>query len=324
MKRREFITLLGGAVAWPFAVHAQQVMPVIGFLHGGEKESFGHLVAAFRQGLSESGYNEGKDVAIESRWANSQYDLLPGFAADLVRREVAVLVAGTPIAALAAKQATRTIPVVFILGSDPVKDGLVSSLSRPGGNITGATFFSNLLSAKRIELLHQLVPNAKVLAVLLNPRNANADWETNEAQKAASTLGLQLVFLEATTESDIDKSFANLKQQHADALLITSDALFTSRREQIAELAARYSIPTSYASREQATVGALMSYGANVGNTYRVGGNYVGRILNGEKPADLPVQQPTKFDLVINMRTAKALGLTVPNSVQLLADEVIE
>jgi putative ABC transport system substrate-binding protein len=280
--------------------------------------------AAFRQGLDETGYVEGRNVAIEYRWANGQYNQLPALAADLVRRQVAVIAAGATAAALAVKQATTSIPIVFILGSDPVRDGLVASLSRPGGNITGATIFTNLLAAKRLELLHQLVPNANIIAVLLNPKNAIVELEKNEMQEAARALGLQLVILQASTGHEIDGSFANLVQQRAGALLVGGDVLFNDRREQIAELAARHAVPTSCADRQEVVAGGLMSYSASIIDTFHQAGKYVGRILKGEKPADLPVQQPTKFEFVINMKTAKALGLTVSNSMQLLADEVIE
>jgi putative ABC transport system substrate-binding protein len=325
MRRREFFILAGGAAVWPLTARAQQpAMPVIGFLEGGSQEAYGHIVPAFKQGLSEAGYIEGKNVTIEYRWGNAQYGQLPALVADLVRHQPAVIAAGTAVAAIAAKQAITSIPIVFVVGSDPVRDGLVASLNRPGGNITGVTVFANLLSAKRFELLHQLVPNAKVYAVLVNPRNANAASETNEAQKAADILGLQLVFLKASTEDDIDKAFASLTQQPADALLVSGDVLFTAQRDQIAELALHHLLPTSVVYREQAAAGALMSYSASLDDTFRVAGNYVGRILKGEKPADLPVQQASKFEFVINLKTAKALGLTVPQALLATADEVIE
>ena len=325
MKRREFIALVGGAAAsWSLNARAEQsTSPVIGFLTGGSARISSFLVA-FRQGLKETGFTEGQNLAVEYRWANGQYDQLPVLVADLVRRQVAVLAVITPVAALAAKQATTSIPIVFGLGSDPVKDKLVTSLNRPGGNITGATFFSNLLAAKRLELLPELVRNAKVFAMLLNPKNPNAEFEMSEARKAASALGLQLVLLKAITKGDIDNTFANLRQQHVDPLLIAGDAFFLNQREQIAELAARNGVPTSFTDREEAVAGGLMSYGASIADTFRQVGNYAGRVLKGEKPADLPVQQPSKFELVINMKTAKLLGLTIPNSMQLLADEVIE
>jgi putative ABC transport system substrate-binding protein len=325
VRRREFITLLGGAtVAWPLTAGAQQpAMPVIGYLSGASSEGQTDTTAAFRLGAQRDGV-EGKNVTIEYRWANAQYEQLPLLAADLVHRPVAVIATSTPVAALAAKEATTSIPIVFVTGSDPVRDGLVVSLARPGGNMTGATFFSNLLAAKRIELLHQFVPNASAVAVLLNPKNLNFEPEKNETQEAARALGLQLVLLRASTEREIDEGFANLSQQRAGALLVSGDVLFSDRREQIAELAARGAVPTCFANRLQAVAGGLMSYGARNTDTFRQAGNYVGRILKGEKPADLPIQQPSKFEFVINLNTAKALGLTVSNSMQLLADEVIE
>jgi putative ABC transport system substrate-binding protein len=277
MQRRKFIILLGSAaVTWPLAALAQQPgIPVIGVLNGGSAEGISHLVEAFRQGLKETGFTEGQNLAVQYRWANGQYDRLPELAADLVRRQVAVLAVSTPVAALAAKQATTSIPIVFALGSDPVKDKLVASLNRPGGNITGATFFSNLLASKRFELLKELVPNAKVIAMLLNPKNTNAEFEITEAQAAASALGLQIISLKATTEGDIENAFAILPQQRVDALLIAGDALFLNQRKQIAELAGRNGVPTSFPNRDQAVAGGLMSYGASITDTWRQVGNYV-------------------------------------------------
>jgi putative ABC transport system substrate-binding protein len=325
VKRREFITLLGGAAAWPVGARAQQpTIPVIGFVHGGSQHGQENAIVAFEQGLGETGYVAGKNVTVEYRWAEGQYDQLLKLAADLVRRQVTVIATGTPVAALAAKQATTSIPVVFALGSDPVRDGLVASLNQPGGNITGATFFNNLLVAKRMELLHQIVPNTKKIAVLLNPKNANSELETNDSRMAARALGLELVLLRASSEDEIDKSFANLVDQRAAAMLVSGDVLFTTQRKQIAELAMHYAVPTSSAARLQAVAGGLMSYGASISDTFRQTGNYVGRILKGEKAANLPVMQPTKFDLVINLKTAKALGLEVPPSLIARADEVIE
>jgi putative ABC transport system substrate-binding protein len=331
MRRREFITLLGGslvgsaAASWPRAARAQQpAMPAIGYLSGGRLEGQTDTTAAFKQGLSETGYIEGKNVAIEYRWANGQYEQLPALAADLVHHQVAVIATVTPVAALAAKQATTSIPIVFTTGSDPVRDGIVPSLNRPGGNITGATFFSNLLTAKRLELLHQLIPNANVIAVLLNPKNLNAELEKKETQEAARALGLQLVPVQASTAREIDDLFANLAQQHVGGVLASGDVLFSDRRQQIAELAVRHTVPTCFAGRLQVVAGGLMSYGARNTDTFRQAGNYVGRILKGEKPSELPVQQPTKFEFVINLKTAKALGLTIPHNLLVLADEVIE
>jgi putative ABC transport system substrate-binding protein len=331
MRRREFITLVGGslvggaATSWPRAARAQQpAMPAIGYLSGGRLEGQTDTTAAFKQGLSETGYIEGKNVAIEYRWANGQYEQLPALAADLVHHQVAVIATVTPVAALAAKQATTSIPIVFTTGSDPVRDGIVPSLNRPGGNITGATFFSNLLTAKRLELLHQLVPNANVIAVLLNPKNLNVELEKKETQEAARALGLQLVPVQASTEREIDDLFANLAQQHVGGVLASGDVLFSDRRQQIAELAVRHTVPTCFAGRLQVVAGGLMSYGARNTDTFCQAGNYVGRILKGEKPSELPVQQPTKFEFVINLKTAKALGLTIPHNLLVLADEVIE
>jgi putative tryptophan/tyrosine transport system substrate-binding protein len=322
MTRRAFITLLGGAAAWPVVARAQQpVIPTVGFLAGGFEKTTGPIIEAYKRGLLDTGYIEGKNVTTEYRWANTQYDQLPALAADLVRHQVAVIAPVNPLAALAAKHATTSIPIVFGLGSDPVRDGLVASLNRPGGNITGATFFSDLLFAKRLDLFYRLIPNATVVGVLLNPRDANVELERSQTQEAARLLGLQLVFLQATSEREIDEAIASLIQQRAAALMVSADPTFYAHREQIAELALRNKIPTSCPQREQ---GCLMSYGAPMLETYRQAGNYVGRILKGEKPADLPVQQPTKFDLAINLKTAKAIGLVVPTSILLHADEVIE
>jgi putative ABC transport system substrate-binding protein len=314
MRRRDFITLIGcAAAAWPLAARAQQpAMPVIGLLSGTDRDA--RQLAAIWRGLNEAGYVEGRNVAIEYR--------LPALVADLIRRQVTVIATVTPVAALAAKQATTSIPIVFALGSDPVKDGLVASLNRPGGNVTGATFFGNLLAAKRTELLHQLVADAKVFAVLLNPKNANVELEKSDTQQAVRALGLHLVLVQASTEDEIDKSFADL--QGATALLVSGDARFYDRRRQIAELAVRHAIATCLPYREQAVAGGLMSYGADITDTFRQAGNYVGRILQGEKPADLPVQQPTKFEFVINLQTARLLGLDVPPMLLARADEVIE
>jgi putative ABC transport system substrate-binding protein len=324
MRRRDFITLLGAAAAWPLAARAQQpTMPVIGQLHGVAQPS--DYAVAFRQGLAEAGFIEGRNVTIRERGAEGQYDRLPALAAELVRDRVAVIVASTPVAALAAKAATTTIPIVFELGSDPVKDGLVASLARPGGNVTGVTFFANLLTAKRLELLHDMVPSAGAIGFLLNPTNADAEPELREAEAAAQTLGLRLVVAKATTVEAIDDAFAEFVRQQIVALLIAGDAyLNLSRIHQIAALALRHAIATCGAVRSTVTSGALASYGANRAESLRQSGIYVGRVLRGEKPADLPVLQPTKFEIAINLATAKALGLSINRELLLRADEVIE
>jgi len=325
LKRRKFFTLLGGAAALPLAARAQQTaMPVIGFLNSASLEPNRNLVEAFVQSLRQGGYVEGTNIVIEYRWANGQYDRLPALAAELVQRQVAVIAAAAPVAALAAQKATRSIPIVFGLGSDPVKDGLVASLGRPSGNITGATFFSNLLAAKRVGLLHQLVPNSKIFATLLNPKNANIELEKRDTQEATRALGLELVIVQATTAREIDDSVDSVFQQRAGALLVSGDAFLLNQSDQIAKLAMRYVLPTCFAFRESAAAGGLMSYGADRNDTWRQVGNYVGRILKGETPGELPVQQPTQFDFVINMQTAKVLGLDITPTLLALADEVIE
>ena len=326
MKRREFITLVGAVAAWPVAARAQQALPVVGYLDVTSALSgLDPNLQIFRQGLNEAGFIEGKNVAIEYRSANGQYDRLPALAADLVRRQVTVITANSPVVALAAKAATTTIPIVFSLGSDPVKDGLVANLNRPGGNITGVTFFANVLLAKRLDLLHELLPNAAVIAVLLNPSNTGAERDLNEIQIAARALGVRLVVLRAATENEIDTALANVVQQGASALFVSADAFFnTVARDRILALAARQAIPVSFAIRSAAAAGALMSYGASIAEVYRQFGMYTGRILKGEKPAEMPVQQPTRFEFVLNLKTAKALGLTISRDMLLVADEVIE
>jgi putative ABC transport system substrate-binding protein len=323
MRRRELIALVGGAITWPVRVRAQQPsIPIIGFLSSRSEIDSAFSVAAFRQALNEAGYAEGRNVSIAYRWADGQYDRLPKLAADLVSRQVAVIFAGGP-AAHAAKAATTMIPIVFLTGEDPVKFGLVASLNRPGGNITGVRF-NAMVGSKRLELLHDLVPNATMVAFLANPKFPSAESETREAQATARALGLNLIVLNASREHEIDVAFATLVEQHVGALIITGDPLFVSRRDKIVALAARYAVPTIYVQREFAVAGGLIGYGTNITDAYRQVGMYAGRILNGIKPSDLPVLQPTKFDLVINLKTAKALGLTVPDKLLALADEVIE
>ena len=326
IRRREFITLLGGAAAWPLAVGAQQAaMPVIGFLGGGSPDAFAHVVDAFRQGLYETGFAEGQNVTIEYRWAEGQYDRLPALVADLIRQKSAVIVAtGGDVGVRAAKKAATAIPIVFTSGSDPVAAGFVSSLNRPGGNVTGVSLFVSVLEGKKLELLRELVPMAAVIGFLVNPNNPRADVDTADMQAAARALGKLLLILKADGEHDFDAVFTNLAQQRVDALVVHTEPFFLSRRDHLVELAARYSIPTIYGLREFAAAGGLISYGTKLSDSYRQVGIYTGRILKGEKPADLPVMQPTKFEFVINLKAAKALGLTVPTSLLVRADEVIE
>jgi putative ABC transport system substrate-binding protein len=326
MRRRDFITLVGGAAAaWPLAVRAQQpAMPVIGFLSGASPGPNAQRVAGFRQGLNEAGYTEGRNVVIEFRWAEDEFDRLPMLAADLVSRQVAAILAHTDPAAFAAKTATVTIPIIYVGGTDPVKTGLVANLNRPVGNVTGQTFFGADLAPKRLELLHGLLPKAAVIGLLVDQNNPAAVSGVPEVEKAARALGLRLIVLSARTASDIDSAFATLVQRQADALVGGAGALFSNHREQIIALAAHHAIPTVYAYSEFTADGGLMSYGNSPTDAFRRAGVYAGRILKGTKIADLPVEQSTKFDLVINLKTAKALGLTVPQDLLVGADEVIE
>jgi putative tryptophan/tyrosine transport system substrate-binding protein len=325
MRRREFITLVGGAAAtWPLAARAQQpATPVIGFLGTGSAESDLPRLTALRKGLNEADYVEGQNFAIEFRWADGQYDRLPRLAAELVSRPVAVLVAGALPATLAAKAATSTTPIVFANGNDPVKFGLVASLNRPGGNITGVSFLSNALAEKQLDLLREVVPQA-VLLGLQNPNNPNAEIDTQAVENAASSFGIKVLMVKASTPAGIDEAFATFVKQQIGALVIHADAFFASRYEQLAFLVTRYAIPATFYLREFVAAGGLMSYSASITDGYRQAGIYVSRILKGERPADLPVQQAVKVELVINLRTARAFGLTVPLPLLGRADEVIE
>jgi putative tryptophan/tyrosine transport system substrate-binding protein len=326
MKRREFITLLGGAAAWPLAARAQQpAMPVIGFLNGFSYAAWAQPVVAFRKGLYESGYVEGQNVAIEYRWANSQYQRLPTLAAELVSRRVDVLaVTGGSVTSLAAKAATATIPIVFGIGGDPVAMGLVASFNRPGGNTTGIYLLTTQLEAKRFGLLRELVPTASLTGVLLNPTHPLAQAQLKEVQQTARAVGQQIHIVHASTEPELGTSFSTFAQLRIGALLVGADPFFFTRRDHIVALAASHAIPTIYEQHEFATAGGLVSYGTSLTDATRQVGMYTGRILKGEKPADLPVLQSTKFELVINLKTAKALGLSVPNTLLVAADEVIE
>jgi putative tryptophan/tyrosine transport system substrate-binding protein len=325
MQRRKFITLLGGTViAWPLAAHAQQSgAPVVGFLNGASADGYAMTARAFRQGLEETGNVEGQNVTIEYRWAEGQYDRLPGMAADLVRRHVAVIAANSA-AMLPAKAATASIPIVFTTSLDPVQLGVVASLNRPSGNVTGVTSLNVEVGPKRLELLHELVPTAAIVALLVNPNNPNAETLARDLGAVARGLGLQLHILRASAGSDFDTVFANMRQLRAGALVIGTDAFFTSRAEQLAALSIRYRLPAVYQTREFAMAGGLVSYGGSLTESFRMVGVYTGRVLKGEKPADLPVQQITKVELIINLKTANALGITVPLPLSGRADELIE
>ena len=327
MKRREFITLLGGAAAaWPLAARAQQpALPVVGFIRDGSADASARFATAFRKGLNETGYVEGQNVTVEYHWLEGQYDRLPALLADLVHRQVAVIATLGNVPSLAAKAATATIPIVFGVGDDPVQLGLVASLARPGGNATGINFFNGEVTAKRLRLLHDLLPKAVRVAVLVNPGNASiAETTLREVKEAAPTLGLQIQILNASTISEIDAAFASLAHERPDALFVAGDAFFTSRRVQLATLTARDRIPAAYAVRELVAAGGLMSYGTDLADMFHQVGVYTGSILKGVKPADLPVLQSTKFEFVINLQTARALGIEVPPGLLSIADEVIE
>jgi putative ABC transport system substrate-binding protein len=326
VRRREFITLLGGAVAaWPLAARAQQpAMPVIGLLYGASPDPVAHRLRAFRQGLKDSGYVEGENVAIEYRWAENQFDRLPEMVADLIRRQVTVIAALNTVAAVAAKAASATIPIVFIAQEDPVRLGLVASLARPGGNLTGVNFFNSELTAKRLALLHELVPTANRVGVLVNPADVLTETTLRDVQPAARAIGLQIQVVNASTSGEIDAAFAAFVREQVDALFVGPGGLFSSRRVHIANQAMRQGIPATYTQREFPEIGGLMSYGTNLADSWRQIGVYAGRVLKGAKPADLPVVQSTKLELVINAQTARLLGLTIPPGLLAIADEVIE
>jgi putative ABC transport system substrate-binding protein len=326
MRRRDLIKVIAGAAAWPVATRAQQpAIPTIGFLNSASADGYGARVIAFKKGLHETGYTDGQNVQIEYRWAEGHFDRLPAMAADLVQRKVAVIAAGgSPNPALAAKAATKTIPIVFANGGDPIADGLVTSLSRPAGNITGVTFFSNVVLPKRLGLLRELLPNADLIGLLINPNNASTDAVKKEMEKSAGEVGKRVVIVAASNEREIDSAFASVVQQQVSALLVDADGLFRSHSRQLIELAAHHSLPTSYADRENVVAGGLMSYGPSIADGYRQCGAYTGQILQGTSPGDLPVLQPTKFEFAINLGTAKTLGINIPSGVMAIVDEVIE
>jgi putative ABC transport system substrate-binding protein len=324
MRRREFITLLGGAAATrPLAAWAQQTLPTIGFLHEGLPEP-SHLTAAFRKGLVEAGINKGHSVTIENRWAEGQYDRLPALVADLIENRVGVIAAAYLVAARAAKTATQTVPIVFVTGSDPVAGDLVSSLNRPTGNVTGVAFMFTRLGPKNLEMLHELAPSASVIGVLLNPRNPNAEPQLRDLQASAPMLGLRLVPLAASTVREIESVFATLRERQIEAMLVSADGLFFGLQDELVPLAARYAVPTVFPLSDYVAAGGLISYGANLSESWRQTGIYVGKIVKGTKTTDLPIEQSAKFELVINLKTAKVLGLEIPPKLLALADKVIE
>lgn len=327
MRRRVLISLVvGGALAWsPLAAHAQQGAPVIGFLSGASSWEFAHAADAFRQGLADTGFVEGRNVLIEYRWAEGRYDRVPALVAELIRRGVAVIAAtGGVSSVLGAKAATTSIPIVFANGGDPVKLGIVERLNRPGGNITGATFFNNALGPKRLQVLRDVAPKAGVVALLVNPTNPNTELDVHEIETAARSIGVRILRVNAGSEREFDRAFATMREESVGALVVNADAFFYSRRDQLIELATRLAVPAIFELREYPAAGGLMSYGASIAEAYRKAGVYAGRILRGEAPGDLPIQQATRFELVINLKTAKALGLTIPPTMLALADEVIE
>jgi len=325
MRRRDLVTLIGGAAAWPLAARAQQSIPVVGFLNSQSAGPFSHMLAGFQRGLREAGFLEGQNVAIEYRWAEGHYERLPDLANDLVRRQLAVLVAtGGEPAALAAKVATQAIPIVFLIGGDPVKEGLVASMNRPGGNVTGLTLLTTEIEGKRLGLLQELVPKATLIAVLVNPNFPPAENQQRDVLEAASRAGLRSTVVLAGSESEFEPAFATVVEKRADALMVCADPFFNSRRDQLVALAAHHKVPTIYELREYALGGGLMSYGVNIVELYRQAAQYAAMILKGAKPSDLPIVQPTKFDFVINQKAAKVLGLDVPDRLLALADEVVE